>query len=72
MNEKNGETSQNLVQGRLGSAVVKRLPWAQGVILELWNGAPHQAPPLGACFFLSHSLCLCSLSSWLSLCHINK
>ena len=62
MNEKNGETSQNLVQGRLGSAVVKRLPWAQGVILELWNGAPHQAPPLGACFFLSHSPAVYPLS----------
>uniref|UniRef100_A0A452TA72 Large ribosomal subunit protein eL22 n=1 Tax=Ursus maritimus TaxID=29073 RepID=A0A452TA72_URSMA len=29
--------------------------------------SPHQAPLLGACFFLSHSPCLCSLSRWLSL-----
>ena len=53
--------------GRLGGAVVKRLPSAQGVIPAVWDRAPHQAPPLGACFFLSHSPCLCSLSRWLSL-----
>ena len=58
--------------GCLGGAVVKRLPLAQGVIPESWDRAPHQAPPLGACFFLSHSPCLCSLSCWLSLCQINK
>uniref|UniRef100_A0A452S4J5 358 kDa nucleoporin n=1 Tax=Ursus americanus TaxID=9643 RepID=A0A452S4J5_URSAM len=26
-----------------------------GVIPAYWDRAPHQAPPLGACFFLSHS-----------------
>uniref|UniRef100_G1M748 Canalicular multispecific organic anion transporter 1 n=1 Tax=Ailuropoda melanoleuca TaxID=9646 RepID=G1M748_AILME len=46
---------------------VKRLPSAQGVIPMFWDRAPHQAPPLGACFFLSHSPCLCSLSRCLSL-----
>uniref|UniRef100_A0A452SUX3 Ras GTPase-activating protein 1 n=1 Tax=Ursus americanus TaxID=9643 RepID=A0A452SUX3_URSAM len=39
-------------------------PSAQGVIPALWHRAPHQAPPLGACFFLSHSPCFCSLSLW--------
>ena len=52
--------------------MVKRLPSAQDVIPALWDRAPHQAPPLGACFFLSHSPCLCSLSRWLSLSLWNK
>ena len=54
-------------QGRLGGTVVKRLPSAQGMILAFWDRAPHQAPLLWACFFLSHSPWLCSLSCWLSL-----
>ena len=32
--------------GRLGGTAVGRLPSAQGVILALWDRAPHQAPPL--------------------------
>ena len=30
-------------QGRLGGTAVKRLPLAQGVILAVWDRAPHQA-----------------------------
>ena len=56
----------------LGGTAVEHLPSAQGVIPAFWDRARRQAPPLGACFFLSHSPCLCSLSRWLSLCHINK
>ena len=56
-----------IYSGRLGNAVVKRLPFAQGVIPAFWDRAPHQAPLLGACFFLTHSPRLCSLSCWLSL-----
>ena len=58
--------------GRLGGTAVKRLPSAQGVILAFRDRVPHRAPPLGACFFLSHSPCLCSLSHWLSLSLSNK
>ena len=32
--------------GRLGGTAVKRLPLAQGMILALWDRAPHQAPLL--------------------------
>uniref|UniRef100_A0A452US19 Ferritin n=1 Tax=Ursus maritimus TaxID=29073 RepID=A0A452US19_URSMA len=65
---------KKVTEGRLGGAVVKRLPSAQDVILAFWDRVPHQSPPLGACFFLSRSPCLCSLSRWLSLslCQINK
>ena len=55
------------IEGHLGGTMVKCLPSAQGVIPVLWDRAPHQASPLGACFFLSHSPCLCSLSCFLSL-----
>ena len=48
--------------GRLGSTVVRPLLSAQGVIRAFWDRVPHWAPPLGGCFFLSHSPCLCSLS----------
>ena len=41
--------------GHLGGTAVERLPSVQGVIPVLWDRAPHQAPLLGACFFLSHS-----------------
>ena len=33
-------------EGRLGGTAVGRLPSAQGVILALWDRAPHQAPLL--------------------------
>ena len=58
---------RKLCWGRLGGTVIKPLPLAQGVIPAFWDRAPHQAPLLGACFLLSHSPCLCSLSRWLSL-----
>ena len=59
--------------GRLGGTAVERLPSAQGVIPELWDRAPHQAPLLGACFFLSTpSACVPSLAGSLYLCRINK
>ena len=58
--------------GRLGGTAVKRLPSAQGAIPALRDQAPHQAPLLGACFFLFHSPCLCSLSHWLSFSLLNK
>ena len=61
-----------LTEGRLGGSVIKHLPSAQGMIPESWDRAPHRASLLGACFFLSHCPCLCSLSHWLSLCQINK
>ena len=59
------------IEGRLGGTVVRRLSSAQGVILALWDRVPHQAP-LGGCFFLSHSPCLCSLFRWLCLSLSNK
>ena len=31
-------------RGSLGGSVVQRLPLAQGVILESWDGVPHRAP----------------------------
>ena len=43
------------LKGHLCGTAVERLPSAQGVILALWDRAPHQAPPLEACFFLYHS-----------------
>ena len=64
---------ENVCSGALGGAVVKRLPSAQGVIpafqnrvqshigLLRWEPASSSPTPL-----------LCSLSHWLSLCHINK
>ena len=55
------------VLGRLGGSVVKSMPSAQDVIPESWDRAPHQTPPLGARFFLSHSTCLCSPSCWLAI-----
>ena len=58
--------------GRLGGAVVKRLPSAQGVIPALWDRAPHRAPPLGACFFLSLSPAVFPLSLAVSLSHKKK
>ena len=55
--------------GRLGGTAVKRLPSAQGVIPALWVRAPHQAPTMGTCFFLSHSpCCVPSLAGCLYLC----
>uniref|UniRef100_A0A7N5JP71 Uncharacterized protein n=1 Tax=Ailuropoda melanoleuca TaxID=9646 RepID=A0A7N5JP71_AILME len=60
------------VPGCLGGAVIKRLPAAQGVIPTFWDRVPHRAPPLGVCFFLSHSPCLCSLFHCLSLSPSNK
>ena len=66
-----GETvkgiKSTLILVRLGGSVLKHLPLAQGVIPGFWDRATHQAPLLGACFFLSHSPCMCSLSRWLSL-----
>ena len=61
-------------QGCLGGSVIGHLPSAQGMIPVFRDQAPHQAPLMGACFFLFHSPCLCSLSRWLSLslCQINK
>ena len=61
-----------LFQGRLGGTAVKHLPPAQGVIPALWGRAPHQAPPLGACFFLPHPPACFSLTGCLYLCRINK
>ena len=52
--------------------LVKYLSSAQVMISGSWDRAPHQAPPLGACFSLCHSPCLCSLSRWLSLSLSNK
>ena len=34
----------SVLMGRLGGTAVERLPSAQGVIPELWDRAPHQAP----------------------------
>ena len=45
---------------------------SKGMILVLWDRAPHQAPLLKACFFLSQSLCLCSVSRCLTLSLSNK
>ena len=59
-------------EGRLGGTAVGRLPSAQGVILALWDRAPHQAPRRGAGGCLAHAPCLCSLSRWLSLSLSNK
>ena len=65
--------SKSLAIRRLGGTAVKRLPLAQGVIPVLWDRAPHQAPLLWACFFLSHSpACVPSLAGCLYLCQINK
>ena len=64
-----GVWSKLSIQGRLGSAVVKRLPSAQGVIPEFRDRVPHRAPPLGACFFLSHSPAVFPLSLAVSLSH---
>ena len=55
----------------LGSAVLKRLPSAQGVIPAFQDRVPHQAPPLGACFFLSHPPLLV-FPLLLAVCPINK
>ena len=55
-------------QGRLGGTAVKRLPSAQGMIPAFRKGVPHQAPPLGACFFISQSpACVPSLAGCLSV-----
>ena len=40
------EKSKIQTLGRLGGAVIKRLPLAQDVIPALWDRGPHQAPPL--------------------------
>ena len=53
---------KNETEGRLGGAVVKRLSSAQGVIPAIRAGVPHQAPRLGACFFLSLSPAVFPLS----------
>ena len=63
--KKNNKSTEN--RGRLDGSVIGHLPAAQGVILEFWDRAPCWALPLGACFFLSHSPCLCSLSLAVSL-----
>ena len=53
--------------GNLGSAVIKSLPSAQGVIPAFQDRVPHQAPLLEACFFLSHSLAVFPLSLAVSI-----
>ena len=63
--KKNNKSTEN--RGRLDGSVIGRLPAAQGVILEFWDRAPCWALPLGACFFLSHPPCFCSLSLAVSL-----
>ena len=64
---------RNLPMGRLGGSVIKRLPSAQGMIPSPGIEPRIQLPaPLGACFLLSHSPCLCSLSCWLCLSLSNK
>ena len=68
----NNNNFKSTMEGRLGGTAVGHLPSAQGVIPGSWDRAPHQAPPLQACFFLSHSPCLCSLYRWLSLSLSNK
>ena len=40
------------MQGRLGGAVVKRLPLAQGMIPGSWERAPHRAPCLAGSLLL--------------------
>ena len=52
-----------LLKGSLGGSVVEYLPLAQGMILESWDGVPHQAPCMEpaspfACVSDSFSLCL--------------
>ena len=59
----------SLMLGRLGGTAVKRLPSAQGVIPVFRDRAPHQAPPLGACFFLSLSPAVFPLLLAVSLSH---
>ena len=52
---------------------VKCLPSAQVMISGSWDRAPHQVPPLGACFFLpTPPACVPSLAGCLYLCQINK
>ena len=61
------------IPGCLGGAVIERLSSAQGVIPAFRKGVPHWAPPLEACFFLSHSpACVLSLTGCLYLCQMNK
>ena len=56
--------------GRLGGSVC--------LLLRSWSQGPGIEPPVGlpapqeACFSVSHSPCLCSLSRCVSLCQINK
>ena len=60
--------------GRLGSAGVKRLPSAQGVIPAFRDpgSSPTSGSSAGSLFLPLPLPLLCSLSRWLSLCHINK
>ena len=54
-----------IVQGHLGGSVCLRLgSWSQDPVIKphIWLPAQQRA-----CFSLSHSPCLCSLSRWLSL-----
>ena len=48
-------------RGSLGGSAVECLPLAQGVILETWDGVPHQAPcrePASLSAYVSASLCI--------------
>ena len=36
------------MQGCLGGSAVECLPLAQGMILESWDGVPHQTPCMGS------------------------
>ena len=61
------------IVGRLGGTVVGHLPSAQGVILALWDRAPHQAPPYEpASSSPTPPACVPSLGGCLYLCQINK
>ena len=64
-------------EGRLGGTAVKRLPSAQGVILALWDRAPHGALCLVGSLLLLFPLPLppahaLSLAHSLSLSQINN
>ena len=65
------ESKVRLFKGSLSGSAVKRLPSAQGVILESWDQVPHPAPcmkPASPSACVSTSLSL-SLSLSLSVSH---